>query len=106
MASLNPTMARAAPADVDVELPVNGLPRELDLELLCDVGFIEGPGTVGADVGQWCLIDLANLLGVGRLAVCLGPVVFAGLAAGSLGLASPMPVEPPVMAASFPATFP
>src|SRR5262249_35809888 len=34
VASLNPTLAVATPADVDVELPVNRLARDFDLELL------------------------------------------------------------------------
>jgi hypothetical protein len=41
MPPLNPTVALAAPPDVDVELPVNGLARDLDLELLGDVGLVE-----------------------------------------------------------------
>ena len=88
MVSLNPTMALAAPADVDVELPVNGLPRDLDLELLCDIGLAEGAAAVGADVGQRRLVDLVDLFGAGRLAMGLGAVVLARLAAGLLGLCS------------------
>jgi hypothetical protein len=41
MAPLHPTAALAALADVDVELPVNGLARDLDLELLGGVGLVE-----------------------------------------------------------------
>jgi hypothetical protein len=81
-------MALAAPADVDVELPVDGLARDLDLELLGDVGFVKGPATGGAGVGRGRLVDLVDLLGAGRLAVGLGTVVLAGLAARLLGLAS------------------
>src|SRR5262249_5996179 len=73
-------------ADVDVELPVNGLARDLDLELLGDVGLVERPSALWADVGQRCLVDLVNLLRAGRLAVGLGAVVLAVLAAGLLGL--------------------
>src|SRR5215470_2724711 len=47
----------AAPADVDVELPVNGRARDFDLELLGDVGLVERPAAVGADVGQRRLIS-------------------------------------------------
>src|SRR6516162_6803228 len=36
MTPLNPAVALAAPADVDVELPMDGLSRDLDLELLGD----------------------------------------------------------------------
>src|SRR5262249_31479420 len=47
---------------------------------------VELSAALRADLGQRCLIDLVNLLGVGRLAVGLG-AVSTGLAAGSLGLA-------------------
>jgi hypothetical protein len=86
MAPLNPTLALTAPADVDVELPVNGLTRDLDLELLGDVGLVEGAATVGADAGQGRLVGFVDLVGPRRLAVGLGAVLFAGLAAGLLGL--------------------
>jgi hypothetical protein len=87
MASLDPAAAPAALADVDVELPVNGLAGDLDLVLLSDVGFVEGSAAVGAAVRQRCLVDLIDLPGAGRLAMGLGAVVWAGLAAGLLGLA-------------------
>src|SRR5262249_55584222 len=84
MPSLDPTVALPAPADVDVELAVDGLARDLDLELLGDVGLVEGAAAVGAGVGQTRLVDLVNLLGAGRWAVGLGAVVLAGLAPGLL----------------------
>jgi hypothetical protein len=87
MASLNPAAAPTALADVDVELPVNGLARDLDLELLGDVGLIQGAAAVGTRVWQGCLVDLVNLFGGTRLTVGLGAVLFAGLAARLLGLA-------------------
>src|SRR5262249_41345782 len=87
MASLDPAAALAALTDVDVELPVDGLARDLDLELLGDVGLVQGAAAIGADVGQMRLVDLVNLSGAGRLAVGLGAVIFTGLAAGLLGLA-------------------
>jgi uncharacterized protein (TIGR03067 family) len=87
MASLNPTVALTALADVDVELPVNGLARDLDLELLGDVGLVQGAAASGADVGQVRLVNLVDLFRAGRLAVGFGAVSFAGLAAGLLGLA-------------------
>jgi hypothetical protein len=86
MAPLNPTAAMPAPADVDVELPVDGPAGDLDLELLGDVGLVERAAAVGAGVGQGRLVNLVNRLGAGRLAVGLGAVVFARLAAGLLGL--------------------
>src|SRR5262249_5431164 len=73
-------------ANVDVKLAVNGLARNLDLELLGDVGFVEGAAAVRAGVGQGRLVDLVDLLGAGRLAVALGGVGFDRLAAGFLGL--------------------
>jgi hypothetical protein len=86
MAPLNAPVAPAAPADVDVELPVEGLARDLDLELPGDVGFVELSATAGAVVGQRRLVDLVDLLGGRRLAMRLGAVVSAGLATGLLGL--------------------
>jgi hypothetical protein len=85
MTPLNPAAALTALADVDVELPVDGLARDLDLELLGDVGFVQGAAAVGAHAGQGRLVDLVDLIGGGRLAVGLGAVILAGLAAGLLG---------------------
>jgi hypothetical protein len=81
VAPLNTVSALPAPAEVEVELPVNGLARDLDLELLGDVGFVEGATTVGACVGQRGLVDLVNLFGGRRLAVGLDAIVLAWLAA-------------------------
>jgi hypothetical protein len=86
MASLHPAAALTALADVDVELPVGGLARDLDLELLGDVSLVERPTAIGAGVGQGRLVNLVNLFGSGRLAVGLGAVLLAGLASGLLGL--------------------
>src|SRR5262249_34413297 len=86
MAALHPAVAPAAPGDVTVALPVDGLARDLDLDLLGDVGLVQGAAAVGAGVGQGRLVDLVNLFGAGRLAVGLGAVILAGLAAGLLGL--------------------
>src|SRR5262245_24084549 len=69
------------------ELPVDGPARDLDLELLGDMRFVERAAAVGADVRQGRLVDLVDLIGAGRRAVGLGAVVLAGLAAGLLGLA-------------------
>src|SRR5262249_47030346 len=92
MAPLNPAVAPTALADMDVELPVNGLARDLDLELLGDVRFVERPAAVGAAVRQWRLVDLVDLFRAGRLAVGLGAEVLAGLAAGPLGLVCGLPL--------------
>jgi hypothetical protein len=51
MTSLDPTVALPAPADVDVELTMNGLAWDLHLELLRDVGFLDESAAVGADLG-------------------------------------------------------
>jgi hypothetical protein len=85
MASLNPPVALTALADVDVELAVDGLARNLHLELLGDVGFVERAATIGAAFGQGCLVSLIDLFGSGRLAMRLGAVVLSWLASGFLG---------------------
>ena len=41
MTPLNPAVALPALADVDVELPVDGLARDLDLVLLGDVRLVD-----------------------------------------------------------------
>ena len=86
MTPLNPAVALTALADVDVELPADGLARDLDLELLGDVGFVQGAAAFGARTGQGRLMNLVNLLRAGRLAGGLGAVVFAGLASWLPGL--------------------
>ena len=45
--------AAALPAltDVDVELSVDRLARDLDLELLSDVRFVERAAAIGAKIG-------------------------------------------------------
>jgi hypothetical protein len=48
MASLNAAAALTAPADMDVELSVKRLARDLDLQLLRDVGFVEWAAAPGA----------------------------------------------------------
>jgi hypothetical protein len=52
MPSLDPTVTPPAPGDVDVELPVNGLARDLDLELLGDMGLVERPSQSGQRSGN------------------------------------------------------
>jgi hypothetical protein len=87
MTPLNPAAALTALPDVDVELAVDGLARDLDLELLGHARFVERAAAVGAAVGQGRLVDLIDLVGGGRLAVGLAAVVLARLATGLLGLA-------------------
>ncbi len=50
MAPLDSAVALMALPDVDVELPVDGLARDLDLELLGDVCLVERAAAVGAAV--------------------------------------------------------
>src|SRR5262249_22716681 len=57
------------------------------LELLGDVGLVERPAAVGASAWQGRLVCFIDLVGPRRRAVGFGAVVFAGLAAGLLGLA-------------------
>ena len=86
MTPLNPTVALTALPDMDVKLAVNGLARNLHLELLGDVGFVEGAAAVRAHVRQGRLVNLVDLFGGGWLAVGLGAIVLARLAAWLLGL--------------------
>jgi hypothetical protein len=86
MAPLNAAPALPTPPDVDVELPVDGPPRDLDLVLLSEVAFVEGSAAVGAGVWQSRLVGFIDPVGGRRLAVSLGAVGLAGLTAGPLGL--------------------
>ena len=81
MAALDPAAALTALADVDVELAVNRLARDLDLELLGDVRLVERTAAVGAAVRQGRLVNLVDLFGGRWLTVGLRAVVLAGLAA-------------------------
>jgi hypothetical protein len=80
MAALNPPMALTALANVDIELTVDRLARNLYLKLLSDVGFVEGASAVGTAFRQLCLVDLIDLFGAGRLPVSLGAIVLPRLA--------------------------
>ena len=85
MTPLHPAVTLTALTDVDVELPVNRPSWDLDLELVGQVGFVEGAAAVGADVGQRCLVDLVDLFGGRWLAVGLGAVARDRLAPRLLG---------------------
>jgi hypothetical protein len=79
----------AAPAvaprpDVEVELPVDGLARDLGLERPGDGGLVAGAAAVGATAGHGRLGDLVDRFGAGRRAMGLGAVVLARLTAGRL----------------------
>src|SRR5262249_39768515 len=86
VAALNPAVALTALTDVAVELAVDRFARDLDLKLLGGVRLVERTTAVGAAVRQRCLVDLIDLFGARRLAVGLGAVVLARLAARLLGL--------------------
>jgi hypothetical protein len=81
MASLNSAAALTALPDMNVELAVNGLTRNLHLKLLGDVGFVEGSAAVRTDAGQGCLVNFVDLFGAGWLTMGLGSIVLARLAA-------------------------
>jgi hypothetical protein len=80
MASLDAAMALTTLADVDIEFSVDRLARNLHLELVSDVGFVEVSPAVRADVGQESLVDFVDLFGGRWLAVSLGAVVLTRLA--------------------------
>jgi hypothetical protein len=86
MTPLHAATALAARTDVAVELPMNGLARDLHLELLGDVRFGERATAVGAHLGQRCLMDFVDLVRGRWLAVGPGAMVLARLAAWLLGL--------------------
>jgi hypothetical protein len=56
------------------------------LELLRDAGLVEWAAAVGADLGQRCLVDLVDLFGGRGLAVGLGAIALARLAARLTGV--------------------
>jgi hypothetical protein len=92
MASLNAAPALTALPNVNLELPVNGLARDLNLELLGNVRLVERTAAVGAAVRQGRLMNLADLVRGWRLAMCLRAVVLAGLASWLLGLVGGLPL--------------
>src|SRR5579884_2491789 len=84
VAALHAAATLPAAADVNVELTVDRPTRDLDLVLMVDVRLVDGTAAVGAGVGQRRLVGFVDLLG--RLAMGLGAVVLARLAAGLLRL--------------------
>jgi hypothetical protein len=90
MSALHAAAALVTAADVNVELAMNGPPRNLDLVLPIDVRLFDLATALRTSVGQRRLVDLVDLLG--RLAVGLGAVVLAGFAARlfRLGLGRPL----------------
>jgi hypothetical protein len=86
MASLNAAPALTALSDVDVELLVDRLARDLDLELLRHMRLVERAAASRAQIRQGRLVNLVDLFRRRWLPVGLGAIVLAGLAAGLLGL--------------------
>src|SRR5271154_1167566 len=79
MATLDAAVTVPALADMNVELPMDGPPGDLDLELLGQLRLVQRTAAVGAGVGQGRLVDFVNPLR-GR-GVSLGAVVGARFAA-------------------------
>ena len=77
----NRSAARAAPPDVDIEPPYEGLAGDFDLELPIDVIFPHRPAAVGARWRQRHIVDLVRQL-LRQGAMRLGTIVRPGLAAG------------------------
>jgi hypothetical protein len=75
MTPLNAAVALTASADMNVELAVNGLARDLNLELLGDVSLVERPAAVGTSVWQGRLVGFIDLVGLRWLAVGFGAVI-------------------------------
>jgi hypothetical protein len=80
MASLHAALAVTALPDMDVELAVDGFTRDLNLELLSDMGFVEWTATIRAAVWQRCLVNFVDLIRGRGLAVGLGAIVLPRLA--------------------------
>jgi hypothetical protein len=74
------------PSHMDVELAMDRPPRDLHLILVGDVALLHGPAALGADLGQWRLVDLVDLPTRRWLAMALAAVGGPGLAAGLLRL--------------------
>jgi hypothetical protein len=60
---LDAALAVPAAADVDIELPLDGLAWDLDLILLVDVGLVEAAAAVGTDIGEQRFVDLVDVRG-------------------------------------------
>ena len=69
---------------MDVERAVDRLPRNLDLVLVIDVGWVDTAVAIGAVFGQRRFVNFVDPLGHGAMG--LGAVIVAGLAPGFFGL--------------------
>jgi hypothetical protein len=84
VAALEAMVAAAAAPDMDVELAMDGLARDLDLVLVGDVGFPDRPASAEAGSRQRGLVDFVEV--GGWLPMGLGAVIRAGLAARLAGV--------------------
>src|SRR5438876_4221008 len=85
MPPLHAALTAVAPADVDVELPIDRLAWNLDLVCLLEVGFLDGTAAVVTGVGQWGLVGFVDLFGRRWRPMGFGAVVVAAFAAGLPG---------------------
>ena len=87
MASLNPSTAAGAPADVNIKLADDGLAGNLGLELFLEVvfAFDDVAVAVRTGVGEVGFQSLVDLIGGGGAAIGVSAAV-VGFAARSLGL--------------------
>jgi hypothetical protein len=71
-------------ADMDIELAVDGLARDLGLVLVDDGSFDRASAAAGTDLGERCFVDFLELLGWRPMAV---PAVgLTALTAGAFGV--------------------
>src|SRR6185295_14972347 len=80
MPALKAPLALRTTTDMDVELPLNGPPWDLDLILLIDACQGDRSAAIGAGFGQGRLVDFVDF--GGRLAMRLGAIIVARLATG------------------------
>src|SRR5437667_7836811 len=80
MPALDATLALRTTTDMDVELPLNGPPWDLDLILLIDACLDDRFAAIGTRIGQGSVVGFVNF--GGRLAMRLGAIIVARLTAG------------------------
>ncbi len=84
MPTLEAFAAVRAPTDVDIELAMDGLPRNLGLVLLLDGRFLDRPAAVGAGFGERRFVGFVDLLR--WLAMGFGAVILTRFTARFLRL--------------------
>lgn len=87
VAALGPPAAALAVSDGDVELPAEGLTRDLGLKLLRDRGFDQLPLAMRTGFGEPDLMDRVDLLRRGRwpCVPCCSPALRPGRLGWALG---------------------